>query len=225
MTPYTIREIFGPTIQGEGVHAGTPCVFVRFAGCNVWSGRLDDGSRERSACPYCDTDFFGGEKLHLAEIVASIHERANRDVTMVVLSGGEPLLQVDAALIDALTDEGWSVSIETNGLVAPKFGPDEDVWITLSPKGRPREIKIPLEMVDEIKLLVPGGPGGSPEEWDRALTGQAMTHLFLQPIAKDIPPGGTYQWAVAETIGPTLAMAIASGWRVSLQGHKAVGLP
>ena len=134
---YSVKEIFY-TLQGEGLHAGRPAVFCRFAGCNLWSGREAD--RATAVCKFCDTDFVGtdgslggkyGEARTLAEGIASLWPVAAKTNRFVVLTGGEPLLQVDSALIDALHEVGFKVAVETNGTVKAPEGID---WICMSPK-------------------------------------------------------------------------------------------
>jgi len=110
---YRVKELFGPTIQGEGLHAGMPCVFVRLAGCNAWDGRPE--SRAASACPYCDTDFRGGSAMDLATLMAGLTALLPAVPMGCVLSGGEPLLQADAQLLAALGASFAWVDVETNG--------------------------------------------------------------------------------------------------------------
>ena len=152
---YSVKEIFY-TLQGEGANAGVPAVFCRFAGCNLWSGREED--RALAACNFCDTDFVGtdgagGGKFADAESLAGAIEREWRHPArahrFVVCTGGEPLLQLDQAAIDALHQRGFRVAIETNGTIAPPAGVD---WVCVSPKaGNPLEIR----SGDELKLVFP----------------------------------------------------------------------
>ena len=134
---YSVKEIFY-TLQGEGANAGTPAVFCRFAGCNLWSGREED--RATATCDFCDTDFVGtdgpgGGKFAtadaLADAIATRWPAGSRDRRFVVCTGGEPLLQLDRAAIDALHARGFRVAVETNGTIAPPPGLD---WICVSPK-------------------------------------------------------------------------------------------
>lgn len=137
---YSVKEIFY-TLQGEGAQAGSPAVFCRFAGCNLWSGREED--RATAACTFCDTDFVGtdgpgGGKFEnaraLAAAVAAQWPAADAAHRLVVLTGGEPLLQVDTALVEALHAQGFRIAVETNGTLPPPPGID---WLCMSPKGTP----------------------------------------------------------------------------------------
>ena len=130
---YAVKEVF-LTLQGEGVNSGRRAVFVRFAGCNLWSGREQD--RAGAVCKFCDTDFMGGKKYSPASLCAKIAETGGAG-GLVVLTGGEPALQVDNALIAALHDTGCEVAIETNGTLPLPTGID---WVCLSPKAGNRQI-------------------------------------------------------------------------------------
>jgi organic radical activating enzyme len=148
---YKIKEIFGPTIQGEGSHAGEAVMFIRFTGCNKWSGR--DTDKPKSICKFCDTDFVGGEVMNPIQIVMKLQELSKK-VTTVVLSGGEPMLQVDEQLLKNLTLMGYSVHLETNGSLA--MTPEMRKLIThisCSPKQAPA--KTLLKEVDDLKILYP----------------------------------------------------------------------
>lgn len=208
---YAVKEIF-KTLQGEGAQAGRPAVFCRFAGCNLWSGREAD--REGAACRFCDTDFVGtdgpgGGRFATAAALAAAVAAAwgpEPQRRYVVLTGGEPLLQLDAALLEALHEAGFTCAVETNGTLAPPPGLD---WICVSPKaGAP----LALTGGDELKLVFPQA-GLDPQ----AFAGLAFDHFFLQPM--DSP----------ERLGNTRA-AIAyclahPQWRLSLQTHKVLGIP
>jgi 7-carboxy-7-deazaguanine synthase (Cx14CxxC type) len=207
---YSVKEIF-KTLQGEGAHSGRAAVFCRFTGCNLWSGREAD--RASAVCTFCDTDFVGmdgtgGGRFTSAGVLADAVERewnGSRSRRYVVLTGGEPLLQVDKALIDALHDRGFEVGVETNGTQAPPPGLD---WICVSPKSG---ADIVLREGNELKLVYPQ-PGLEPTQFE----GLAFDHFFLQPM--DLP-----------TANDNLAAAIAyctshPHWRLSLQSHKMIGI-
>jgi len=207
---YSVKEIFY-TLQGEGRHAGRAAVFCRFAGCNLWSGREAD--RPTATCTFCDTDIvgtngIGGGKFSTAEklvaaIVAEWRGDANR---FVVCTGGEPLLQLDAALISELHAKGFEIAIETNGTLEPPPGLD---WICVSPKaGAP----LTLKRGNELKLVFPQR-GAEPARFE-ALT---FDHFLLQPM--DGP-------ARAENTAAATAYCLAHPrWRLTLQTHKMIGIP
>jgi 7-carboxy-7-deazaguanine synthase (Cx14CxxC type) len=207
---YSVKEIF-KTLQGEGAHSGRAAVFCRFTGCNLWSGREAD--RASAVCTFCDTDFVGmdgtgGGRFTSAVDLADAVERewnGSRSRRYVVLTGGEPLLQVDRELIDALHDRGFEVGVETNGTQAPPPGLD---WICVSPKSG---ADIVLRQGNELKLVYPQ-PGLEPAQFEDL----AFDHFFLQPM--DLP-----------TANDNLAAAIAyctrhPHWRLSLQSHKMIGI-
>jgi 7-carboxy-7-deazaguanine synthase (Cx14CxxC type) len=207
---YAVKEIF-LTLQGEGVHAGRPAVFCRFAGCNLWSGREED--RAEAACPFCDTDFVGtdgtkGGKYRSAEALAdAIAGEWNGDMArrFAVLTGGEPLLQIDAPLIDALHARGFEIAVETNGTLEPPPGLD---WICVSPKAG-AELK--LKAGDELKLVYPQ-EGARPEDF----AGLSFRHFSLQPM--DGPN-------VAENTKRAVEYCLRHPqWNLSLQTHKALGI-
>lgn len=209
---YSAREIFY-TLQGEGANTGSPAVFLRFAGCNLWSGREED--RASAICRFCDTEFvgidgIGGGKFESAESLAGAvlatwppGVSANR---FVVCTGGEPLLQLDAALITALHACNFRVGIETNGTQPVPLGVD---WICVSPKAGAQLI---VQEGDELKLVFPQ-PGAEPERFEHL----AFHHFFLQPMDS------------AERIRNTeLVVAYCMAhprWRLSLQTHKLIGIP
>jgi 7-carboxy-7-deazaguanine synthase (Cx14CxxC type) len=208
---YAVKEIFR-TLQGEGFHSGRPAVFCRFAGCNLWSGREQD--RATAVCQFCDTDFVGtdgegGGKFADAKALASAIAAAwgpAREARFVVLTGGEPLLQLDAALIDALHAEGFEIAVETNGTIAAPSGID---WLCVSPKAG-----APVEQCsgDELKLVFPQ-PALMPDKID----GIGFTHHFLQPM--DGPD-------IAANTQAAIDYCLASPqWRLSLQTHKMLGIP
>jgi len=213
---YTVKEIFY-TLQGEGAQTGRPAVFLRFAGCNLWTGREED--RADAVCQFCDTDFVGtgpdggrfAEPAALADAVearwrAGTPER-NTSVAerFVVCTGGEPLLQLDEPLIDALHARGFTVAIETNGSMEPPRGID---WTCVSPKA---EAKLTLRRGDELKLVFPQ-VGGEPERF----AGLDFRYFFLQPM--DGP-------AVVANTREAVAYCLAHPqWRLSLQTHKMLGI-
>lgn len=212
--PYRVKEIFY-TLQGEGTHAGRPSVFCRFAGCNLWSGR--ERHRQNAVCTFCDTDFVGtdgpgGGRFATAGLLAAAvaaewpatsHAAAR---PYVVCTGGEPLLQLDEAAVDALHRVGFEVAVETNGTrVAPK-GLD---WICVSPKaGAP----LVLRGADELKLVYPqvDAPPAAFEDFD-------CSRLLLQPM--DGPDRDRH---TAMAVDYCLAHP---QWRLSLQTHKYLGIP
>ena len=210
---YAVKEIFY-TLQGEGAHAGRPAVFCRFAGCNLWSGREAD--RASAVCTFCDTDFVGtdgpgGGKFAtataLAEAVDAAWPAAATDgVPYVVCTGGEPLLQLDDAAVEALHAAGFEVAVETNGTQPAPEGVD---WICVSPKA---DAPLRLTSGDELKLVFPQA-GVDPERF-RPL---GFRHRFLQPMDGD---------RLAENTAAAAAYCLAHpGWRLSLQTHKLIGLP
>jgi 7-carboxy-7-deazaguanine synthase len=209
---YAVKEIFY-TLQGEGRQAGRPAVFCRFAGCNLWSGREED--RATSVCTFCDTDFVGmdgpgggrfADAPALAGAIAAAWAGATRAERFVVLTGGEPLLQVDAALIEALHAEGFCIAVETNGTIAPPEGLD---WVCVSPKSA-----APLAVAGghELKLVFP-----QPEAPPTRFEAMHFEEFLLQPM--DGP-------AQAENTAAAVAYCLAHPqWRLSLQTHKLLGIP
>ena len=208
---YTVKEIF-KTLQGEGAQAGRAAVFCRFAGCNLWSGREAD--RASAVCQFCDTDFVGtdgpgGGRFDDAEALARTIENAWGSQTrrrFVVFTGGEPLLQLDAALVAAVHALGFEIAVETNGTQEAAAGID---WICVSPKaGTP----LRLRRGHELKLVYPQS-GIDPAEL-RAL---AFDHFWLQPMdGPDLAPN------TAAAIDYCLSHP---PWRLSVQMHKLVGIP
>jgi 7-carboxy-7-deazaguanine synthase len=208
---YSVKEIF-TTLQGEGANSGRAAVFCRFAGCNLWSGREED--RAGALCRFCDTDFTGtdgegGGRFADAGALAG-RVRANwgdRDARgrLVVLTGGEPLLQVDAALIAELHGRGFEIGLETNGTLVPPDGID---WICVSPKGA---VPLAARTGHELKLVYPQ-PDAPPD----AFTTLAFERFSLQPM--DGP-------ALAENTAKAVAYCVAHPqWRLSLQTHKVLGI-
>jgi len=208
---YAVKEAF-LTLQGEGVQAGSRAVFLRFAGCNLWSGREQD--RATAQCNFCDTDFVGtdgpgggkfAEPENLAAHVEALWgEGKNR--RLVVITGGEPMLQLDKALIDALHARGFRVAVESNGTLPATPGID---WLCISPKAGTDVVQ---RSGNELKLVWPQ-QGIDPA----ALEGWNFDHFLIQPMDRaDLK--GSYDAAIA------LAME-RPRWRLSLQAHKVVGLP
>jgi 7-carboxy-7-deazaguanine synthase len=207
---YAVKEIF-LTLQGEGGQAGRPAVFCRFAGCNLWSGREQD--RAGAVCNFCDTDFVGmdgpgGGRFATADDLAAAVEAAwqgGPSDRLVVLTGGEPLLQLDDPLIAALHGRGFSLALETNGTLAVPPGVD---WICVSPKA-----DAPLAQVSghELKLVYPQ-PGVDPARFE----GLSFERFLLQPM--DGP-------ARAENTQAAIAYCLAHPrWRLSVQTHKYLGI-
>lgn len=208
---YQVKEIFY-TLQGEGAQAGRPAVFCRFAGCNLWSGREDD--RATATCRFCDTDFVGTDgtlggkyatATALAAQVAALWPAAAGGRRYVVLTGGEPLLQVDAALTAALHGEGFEVAVETNGSIAAPPGID---WICVSPKAGAAWVQ---REGQELKVVWPQ-PGLDLDVLEQA----RFTHRFLQPMDSPERPHNTEA---------CIALCLARpAWRLSLQTHKITGI-
>jgi len=207
---YAVKEIF-LTLQGEGAHAGRAAVFCRFAGCNLWSGREED--RASATCQFCDTDFVGtdgtfGNRYASAEELADVIARqwtgddCNR---YVVLTGGEPLLQVDAPLTAALHARGFTIAVETNGTIEAPEGLD---WICVSPKAGTRLVQ---RRGHELKLVYPQA-GAVPEMF----AGLAFERFSLQPM--DGPD-------VVENAARAVEYCLRHPqWRLSVQTHKSLGI-
>lgn len=210
---YAVKDIF-LTLQGEGAQAGRRAVFCRFAGCNLWTGREQD--RASAICQFCDTDFVGMNGRHggrytdaasLAAVIASVWGEG-RDHRLVVLTGGEPMLQVDTGLIDALHDAGFSIAIESNGTLPVPRAID---WICISPKAGSDVVQ---RSGDELKLVWP--QTGS--DW-QAMQGWDFTHHLIQPMdeADDARRGANRDAAIA-------FVDAQPHWRLSVQTHKLLGL-
>ena len=204
---YKVNEIFY-TLQGEGAHSGIPAVFIRFSGCNL-------------RCPWCDTEFEGYEEMSAAQIVEEVrdlYDIPNERRKMVVLTGGEPALQVDEALVNALHEAGFYICIETNGTRALPEGID---WITCSPKEGTRLV---LKQVQEVKVVFTGTY--DPEVWRKQLSAE---HWMLQPLRY------TGEWLIEnvdsweddrnDNLDDTVRYILSHPfWRLSVQLHKIVGL-
>jgi 7-carboxy-7-deazaguanine synthase len=209
---YAVKEIFY-TLQGEGANTGRAAVFCRFAGCNLWNGREHD--RGSAVCQFCDTDFvgtngpgggsFAGAEALAAAVLAAwpSEEDARR---FVVCTGGEPLLQLDEPLLDALHAKGFEVAVETNGTLPPLPGID---WLCVSPKAGAQLV---VQSGDEIKLVFPQS-GAEPERFEQL----PFRHFFLQPM------DGPHQQVNTEA---ALRYCLTHPrWRLSLQTHKLLGIP
>lgn len=209
---YAVKEMFY-TLQGEGLRAGRPAVFCRFAGCNLWSGREED--RAGAQCTFCDTDFVGtngvgGGRFEtaaaLAQAIAALWPAGRGGRPYVVFTGGEPLLQLDVALIDAMHAEGFEIAVETNGTIAAPDGID---WICVSPKAGTTLVQTRGQ---ELKLVFPQA-GAEPERY-AALD---FEHFLLQPL-----------WGAATHENMRAAARYCMEhprWRLSVQTHKWIGIP
>jgi 7-carboxy-7-deazaguanine synthase (Cx14CxxC type) len=210
MSVYTVKEIFY-TLQGEGAQMGRAAVFLRFAGCNLWSGLEKD--RSSAVCSFCDTDFVGtnpnGGKFTTADDLARQVDRVWRGGSggkWVVCTGGEPLLQLDAALIAALHALDFKLAVESNGTIGAPSGID---WLCVSPKAGS---ELQQFQADELKLVYPQ-EGAMPELFERF----ACQHFFLQPMDGDERDANTQ-----------LAIAYCKKhpqWRLSIQAHKVLNIP
>ena len=208
---YTVKEIFY-TLQGEGYHTGRPAVFCRFSGCNLWTGR--EGDRHAAVCKFCDTDFVGvgtdGGKFtaakDLASRVAALWPRVPSS-RFVVCTGGEPLLQLDEALIQALHAEGFEVAIETNGTIEAPPGID---WICVSPKAGS---SLKQDNGNELKLVYP--------QAEREAQPEAFEHLDFEHFSLQPMDGPNLQQNTQRAVEYCLAHP---KWRLSLQTHKMLGL-
>lgn len=211
---YHVKEAFY-TLQGEGAQAGRASVFCRFSGCNLWSGREID--RASAQCTFCDTDFIGTDGINggrfatpdaLADHIKALWPaHADRATPYVVFTGGEPLLQLDSALIATLHSDGFEVAVETNGTLVPPPGID---WLCVSPKGAN---PLAVSRGDELKLVFPQ-TAAPPTHF----TGLDFTHFFLQPMDHGVAHHNI------ETVQATTAYCMAHPqWRLSLQTHKIAG--
>ncbi len=211
---YAVKEIYY-TLQGEGANTGRAAVFLRFAGCNLWSGREED--RAQAICQFCDTDFFGidgpggGKFASAQELAAAVRatwqvEGRSRSRPLVVCTGGEPMLQLNEPLVAALHAAGFEVAVESNGTIPAVDGID---WLCVSPKAN-----APLAQLsgDELKLVYPQS-GGEPERY----AALSFRHFFLQPMDGPEVQRNTELAAQYCLENPQ--------WRLSLQTHKLVGLP
>jgi len=214
MRVYSVKEMFF-TLQGEGAQAGRASVFCRFAGCNLWNGREAD--RASAQCNFCDTDFIGMDGVgggrfataeDLAKAVAALWPAGaagQAGKPYVVCTGGEPLLQLDQALVDALHAQGFEIAVETNGTQVPPKGLD---WICVSPKA---DTPMLLTSGDELKLVYPQ-PLAPPERFE----GLNFKHFFLQPMDNLLRADNTRRAVEYCMAHPQ--------WRLSVQMHKVIGI-
>ncbi len=208
---YSVKEMYY-TLQGEGVHTGRPAVFLRFAGCNLWSGREQD--RATAVCKFCDTQFVGTDGINggkfkneeaLASAVANLWPATESSNRYVVCTGGEPLLQLDTALIDALHERGFEIGVETNGTIAAPAGID---WICVSPKSTAPLVQ---KRGNELKLVYPQ-TDAQPEQFAEL----EFEHFMLQPMDGE---------EIASNTQATLRYCLENPrWRLSLQTHKILGI-
>jgi 7-carboxy-7-deazaguanine synthase (Cx14CxxC type) len=210
---YSVKEIYY-TLQGEGAQSGRPAVFLRFAGCNLWSGR--EQHRAAAACRFCDTDFVGtdgkgggkfGQASDLARAVAAEWPESGDESRFVVCTGGEPLLQLDAALIEALHETGFAIAVETNGTLAAPRGID---WLCVSPKGSATLLQT---SGNELKLVY---PQSEPEAQPANFEDLDFEHFFLQPM--DSPERALNTQAAIEYC------LEHPRWKLSMQTHKVLGI-
>lgn len=208
MSVYLIKNIFGPTLQGEGSHTGRVVKFLRFAGCNRWTGRPQD--QAKSVCWFCDTDFYAGTKYTVPQICDALD--ALGDCKTVVVSGGEPTLQIDEALLHALTEHGYTLHLETNGSMA--LGPLHSYFehISMSPKQSRAETQ--LEYCQDLKILYPAPIASvSPE----AFQDFPAACYYVQPL--DV------QGKTAEHTKQAITFCLEHpNWKLSLQTHKITGV-
>lgn len=201
MRKYRVKDIFY-TIQGEGARIGRPAVFVRFSGCNLWSGKEED--RNDAVCKFCDTDFRGGSVYQLEDLVeevSTLWPRQGVNTRYVVLTGGEPLLQVDRDLVDELKKHGFEVAVETNGTI---FLPCDFDWVTVSPKAG-SDLKVTTG--NELKVVYP-----QPLDFQRLLCTR-FTHYYLQPMDGDC--------SLEKTLNYCLKYP---DWKLGMRGHRLIKL-
>jgi 7-carboxy-7-deazaguanine synthase len=210
---YAVKEIF-LTLQGEGAQAGRRAVFLRFAGCNLWTGREED--RASAICQFCDTDFVGmdgenGGRYDAAQLAAKVAALwgDGPDHRYVVITGGEPMLQLDDALVDALHAENFEIAMESNGTIAAHPGID---WVCISPKAGSDVVQ---RSGNELKLVWP--QAGSDVE---SLEGWAFAHFLIQPM-----DSGSAEANEANRKAAIELVSARPKWRLSLQNHKLLGLP
>ena len=210
---YAVKEIF-LTLQGEGVHAGRRAVFLRFAGCNLWTGREED--RASAICQFCDTDFVGmdgenGGRYDAEALAAKVAALwgAGTDNRYVVITGGEPMLQVDDGIVDALHAQAFQIAIESNGTIEVHPGID---WVCISPKAGSDVMQ---RSGDELKLVWPQPTSDldAMEQWQ-------FGHFLVQPM-----DSGDADVNAANVYEATRFVMERPKWRLSLQNHKILGLP
>lgn len=211
MKKYKIKEIF-LTKQGEGFHTGRPAIFIRFTGCNLWSGLEVD--RKKAICNWCDTEFVGTDGVNggqysindVLKIVSNLWPYQNEEEPYVVCTGGEPLLQLDQEFVDEIHNIGFKISIETNGTKLP---PNKIDWICVSPK---KNTKIILTKGDELKFVYPQ-IGFNPLKFE----GYDFKHFFIQPMDNKDYNKNKYNSEKFVKENPH--------WKISLQTHKILGFP
>ena len=211
--PYLVHDIFGPTIQGEGPLAGTPCIFLRFSLCNMWNGIAK--YREISICPFCDTEFNNRRPMEDHEIIQAIlEERGNHKIQWIWISGGEPALQLDIPLLNLIKSHGFRIGLETNGTLDIPYDALID-HLTMSPK-RPWD-HIKVRRADTLKILYPH-PNAfiSPE----AFSTYDARNKYLQPI----DPGNAE--GLRENTEKTISKLydLGGNWKLSVQTHKMIGV-
>lgn len=215
---YSVKELFA-TLQGEGAQAGRAAVFCRFAGCNLWSGREED--RLTAVCQFCDTDFVGTDgvgggkfesaaDLAMAIEVLWLEAMGTQHYRYVVMTGGEPLLQLDTPLIEALHQRHFEIAIETNGTIKIPHGID---WVCLSPKANAQLL---VKQADEIKLVVPQREHQPIETFLHRFEGMDFRHRYLQPM-----DGPQLRENTAYAVELCQKHPL---WRLSLQTHKMIGI-
>lgn len=208
MKRYSVKEIFGPTLQGEATYTGQAAVFIRFSGCNRWTGKEKD--RDKATCTFCDTDFDGGVLMTAQEIIDKVHAVRGK-VYHVVLSGGEPTLQIDRELLEALCRESFILHLETNG--SRDIGRMRELFfhITCSPKQPPAETHLPF--AHDLKILYPTQiPGTEPYLWNNFSCDQK----WIQPVdsaEKELNQAHAVRFVLENP-----------SWRLSLQTHKILGV-
>ena len=218
---YSVKEIFY-SLQGEGARTGRPAVFCRFSGCNLWSG--EEKHRQDAECRFCDTDFVGcdgvgggkfADAAALASNLASYWPLSGRGEPYVVFTGGEPLLQLDSALIEAMHEAGFEVAVESNGTLAAPQGID---WLCISPKGRSQLVQT---SGDELKLVFPQ-EGIDPADYLELEFGQ----FYLQPMDRSaLPAQGEQDADTAESAQRCTEYCLQHpSWKLSLQTHKFLGI-
>lgn len=209
---YRVKEVFY-TLQGEGYWTGRAAVFCRFSLCNLWTGREED--RAKAVCQFCDTDFIGGDKYELDDLVDKIEYafRGDECDRMVVFTGGEPLIQLSVELIAALKDRGFYIAVETNGTLAIPAGID---WVCVSPKANAKLFDPDIIRANEIKLVFP-----QPDLMPDAI---ADMYTITEPNCRWLSPMD----------GPDIAKNTAAAieyvlddpyWRLNIQTHKYIGVP
>lgn len=209
MKKYAVKEIFY-TLQGEGAHTGRPAVFLRFSGCNLWSGREED--RYKAICQFCDTDFWGtdgqnGGKYNAEDLANKIEELwpENAEYKYVVCTGGEPILQLDETLVEAFHKKGFEIAVETNGTLEIPKGVD---WICVSPKAN---TDILVTKGNEIKIVFPQ-KGINPKDFENL----DFSHFYLQPMDSEEQEENTLKTIIYCKENPK--------WRISVQTHKVLGI-